>query len=557
MKRFITLLLSLCMTLSLVACGSGVTYDQLDIERMTKEDAQAELGTLLQNVDTNTVDSPILDIYMEEEGTKLSLADISTFDITVQGKGSANIEIATVSEFAGNAPDDWLNIIAKEFNNAGFEVNGQKASVTIRNISAGEAVTYISNGAYEPNMYIPSNYAWGKMLEASGVGVTKLEDRIAGNTAGILMSEDVYEAFHEKYKDDTVSNIIKAANAGDIIFAYTNPYTSSTGLNMLTAMLHDFDKADPLSAKASEALLEYQKSSPPVAYTTGVLRTQASRGIIDAMVMEEQAYINTPELRDYKFIPFGIRHDHPIYTFDWNTDTQDEVARMFTDYCLTEKSQKLASEKGFNRNDSYKSQDTGLTGTGYLTAQSIWKQNKNGGKPIVAVFIADTSGSMGGEPLASLQSSLIATAPFISDVHYVGLVSYSDDVTINLPIEQFNNKHRAYFSGEVKNLVATGGTATFDAVLVGLDMLEKKLEEMPDATPLLFLLTDGDTTSGYKLDRVESVVAGLSVPVYTIAYNYSNTSDLERLSSINEAASIKADSTDIVNQLRNLFNTQL
>ena len=81
--------------------------------------------------------------------------------------------------------------------------------------------------------------------------------------------------------------------------------------------------------------------------------------------------------------------------------------------------------------------------------------------------------------------------------------------TINLPIEQFNNKHRAYFSGEVKNLVATGGTATFDAVLVGLDMLEKKLEEMPDATPLLFLLTDGDTTSGYRLDRVESVVAGI------------------------------------------------
>lgn len=42
-----------------------------------------------------------------------------------------------------------------------------------------------------------------------------------------------------------------------------------------------------------------------------------------------------------------------------------------------------------------------------------------------------------------------------------------------------------------------------------------------------------------------------------IAYNYNNTGELDKLSEINEAAVIKADSDDIVNQLRNLFNVQM
>ena len=559
MKKIFKSVGLIILAIALTACGSvdSVRGERTDYKALSKEDAKVEIENLLTEVSVHTVENPTLDIYMDEEGEKLALADISTFDLPVEGQGQINIEIAAATELSQSAPDDWINIVAEKFNRERFTVDGKTVSVSVRAINSGEVVTYINAGAYEPNVFIPSNYAWGKMLEASGVGVTKLTDRIAGNTAGILMKEDAYETFIEKYKEATVSNILAAANAGDLVFAYTNPYTSSTGLNALTSMLYEFDSEDPLSNKASEALLEYQKNSPPVAYNTSVLRNQASKGLVDVMVMEEQAYINTPELRDYEFIPFGIRHDHPVYTFGWNTDEQNQAAQLFTDFCMNDNNQKLATEKGFNRNDSYESKDTGLTGTEYFTAQSIWKQNKNGGKPIVAVFVADTSGSMSGEPLATLQESLISTIPYISDGHYVGLVSYESDVTINLPIEEFNSKQRAYFSGEVKNMVSTGGTATYDAVLVALDMLEKKMQEVPDAMPLLFLLTDGERTSGYSLDRIAPIVLGMEVPVYSIAYNYSSMDELIELSNLNEAASIRADSYDIVNHLRNLFSTQL
>jgi Ca-activated chloride channel family protein len=74
---------------------------------------------------------------------------------------------------------------------------------------------------------------------------------------------------------------------------------------------------------------------------------------------------------------------------------------------------------------------------------------------------------------------------------------------------------------------------------------------------MLFLLTDGIQNQGYELSRITGIVGGLGIPVYCIAYNYNDNGELETLSGINEAATIKAGSDDIVNQLRNLFNVQL
>ena len=557
-KKVLAAVLSATLAAGLLTGCGGVRSENDDrVNALSPDDAKTEMATLLKKVKVKEVSDPILDIYSEDVSEADALADIDTFPITVEGRGQINIEVAAATEMSADAPDDWMNVVAKNFNKEGYTIGGKSVSVSVRKITSGEAVTYMNAGAYEPQVFAPSNFAWGEMLKASGIGITKIEDRIAGNTAGILIKKDVYDKFIEKYKEATVGNVLKASNAGDLTFAYTNPYTSSTGLNILTAMLKSFDEGNPLSDTASAELMEYQKTSPPVAYTTAVLRNSAKKGIINAMVMEEQAYVNTPELKDFVYIPAGIRHDHPIYTFDWDTDDEQEAARMFVEYCKNDKSQKLATEKGFNLHDDYQAQDPGLNGAGYLSAQKLWKQNKNGGKPIIAVFVADVSGSMDGEPLNALKSSLINASSYIGSDHYIGLVSYASDVTINLPIEQFDATQRAYFAGEVKNLSAVGGTATYDAVLVAMNMLQEKAKEIPDAKMMLFVLTDGDQNEGWSLNRVTGIVGGLQIPVYTIGYNYTNTDDLERLSNINEAALIKAGSDDIANQIRNLFNVQL
>lgn len=454
-------------------------------------------------------------------------------------------------------PDDLINVLAKEFNNSRAEINGKTVSVSVRKIASGEVVTYMAEGAYRPDVYIPSSYALGEMLEASGFNIIKLTDRMAGNTAGILMEKNTYSDFVAKYGDVTVDKVLEASLAGDLTFAYTNPYTSATGLNILATMLHSFDNNNPLSSTAAQKLLDYQKQSPPVAYTTGVLRTQAAKGIIKAMVMEEQAYHNTPELRDYVYTPAGIRHDHPVYTFDYVSSEKQEAAKLFVEYCLSSEAQKTASSKGFNLHNDYRGQSAGLDGTGYLAAQKIWKANKDGGKPIIAVFVADVSGSMSGGPLNALKDSLISTASYIKSDNYVGLVSFSDDVYINLQIDQFNETQRAYFSGAVKALTAGGNTATYDAVLVALNLLRAKATEVPDAKLMLFVLSDGECNRGYALSKITNIVGGMKVPIYTIGYNLQDSSSLKKLSEVNEAALINAQTDDIVNQLRNLFNVQL
>ena len=555
-KRFFAAALAAVLAFSLAGCGGSEVRTEGE-KKMSYDDASSELSSLMKKINVKTIQNPTLDIYMSETSKADALDDIRTVPVTVRGNGDIDIDVAAATEMIADAPDDWMIAVAKDFNREGFKINGRTVSVSVRKITSGEAVTYMIDGGYEPQVFAPSNYAWGDMLKASGIDIIKIADRIAGNTAGILIQKDVYDKFIEKYKEATVGNVLDATINGDLVFAYTNPYTSSTGLNILTAMLKSFDEDDPLSDNAAQKLIEYQRSSPPVAYTTAVLRQSAAKGVINAMVMEEQAYVNTPELKSFQYIPAGIRHDHPVYTFEWASKEEQEAAKLFTEYCQNEENQALATEKGFNRHDDYEGQDPGMTGTDFLNAQKIWKQKKNGGKPIVAVFVSDISGSMDGEPLNALKRSLINGSEYIGSENYIGLVSYSSSVTVNLPIKEFDATQRAYFSGEVKSLSAGGTTATYDAVLVALDMLKNKAAEVPDAKLMLFVLTDGEQNEGYSLERITGIVGGLEVPVYTIAYNYSDNGELETLSGINEAACIKAESSDIANQLRNLFNVQI
>lgn len=572
MKKTVALLLAALMcAAALTGCGpmdSAISMGE-KAPALTVAEAGKELESLLTKVTRTDIENPALDIYMDEIGEAAALADISTFDIAEHGAGQVNIEIAAATELSSEAPDDWLVVVARNFNREKLTVNGKTVSVTIRTITSGEILTYLAAGAYQPQAAVFSNEAWGLMAEASGIGLEKIRDRIAGNTAGVLISKEASEKVQAQYGSTDFDTIIRAALETELlVFGYPNPYTSSTGLNGLACMLEAFDPSDPLSAKASATLSEYQRTAPPVAYTTAVLRNQAKKGIIDAMLMEEQAYINTPELSDYIYIPFGVRHDHPFYVFDWDTQDQKDAAELFAEYCLSDQSQKLATDKGFNRHDDYKPAKP-MSGQQYLTAQSLWKQNKSGGRRTAAVFIADTSGSMKGEPLASLQESVVAALPYIGSENYVGLVSYNTDVTVNLSmleedgngkvvgVKPFDDRQRAYFSGEMKNLQAAGSTSTYDAVLVGLDMINKAQKIDPDVVPIIVLLTDGQAQSGYTLSRITSIVEGMRVPVYCIAYNYDSGGELETLAGINEASTVKADTDDVVNQLRNLFNTQL
>ena len=553
MKKYAALALILTLlTMILSGCGGS------ENTTLTADQAHETMNALLTKVNVSTV--PLRLDISETETTSAAdqLPDISNYPLSVTGDGVVDVEIVASTEKAGTNMDGWLNLEAENFNKAGYALNGQKVSVSIRPIASGLATEYITTGKYIPPAFSPTNELWAEMLTASNVPYELTVKRLAGNTAGILMSKKAYSDFTAKYGDVTLDKILNAVLDGNLLLGYTNPYASSTGLNILTAMLQAFDPADPLSAKAVEKLQAFQAQVPPVAYTTAQMRESAKKGVLDAMIMEYQAFSSEPTLSDYVFTPFGVRHDSPVYAMGGITEDQKAALKMFTDFCLQSQAQADAKRYGFNALDDYPGQTLNLNGAQLFAAQKVWKENKDGGQPVVAVFVADVSGSMDGTPLTELKESLLNASQYIGEGNYVGLVSYDDSVYVNLPIGEFTGKQKAYFNGAVKDLAAGGGTATYDAVLEGIKLLLDKKAELPNAKLMLFVLSDGAQNRGFSLEQVSPTVQGLSIPVHTIGYgDGADMSGLTALSNINEASSTKADESNVVYNLRNIFNSQI
>ena len=528
-------------------------------EQITTEKAEQTLSNLLGSIKVETVTArksaiSDTDILSDEQ----ELPDIKSYPLSVTGRGEINVEIFSSPEKAGTGTDGWLNEVAERFNNEMKTVNGKTVSVSVRSVSSGLALDYIKSGKYVPEALSPSNEFWGSMLNAGGVKTTLIEKKLCGNVAGILLSKEKHNDMVSKYGSVNMKTVAEATQSGDLLMGYTNPFVSSTGLNFLINTLYTYDADDILSQTAADGFRTFQENVPLVSYNTLQMRNAAESGSLDAMVMEYQLYVNDPTLKNnYIFTPFGVRHDNPLYAIGDLSKDKTDALKLFAQYCLSSESQSYASECGFNQNEKYISElPDNISGDKLLSAQKFYKENKNSGRPIVAVFVADISGSMIGEPINALKTSLINSMQYINKSNYVGLVSFSNKVNINLPIEKFDLNQQAYFKGAVEDLAANGSTATYDAVIVALDMINKAKEQHPEAKPMIFLLSDGEQNKGYSLNEIEPVVSAYGVPIYTIGYN-ANIDALKKISEINEAATINAASDDIIYQLKNLFNSEM
>lgn len=531
---------------------------------ITAEDAAESLNRYVdRKVNYKTKDNPIKGtVDLETATLEDELPSIDIYPFKVKGTGEIDIEIFSSPEKAGaenstgsdEKTNTWLIEVVKDFNKAGYTIDGKSVSFSLRSVSSGVMVDYISSGVYIPDGISPSNEDWISMLEAKGIELKQEAKSLVQNTAGLVLKKDVYDRIMKEYGSVNIDTVVEATVDGNLAMGYTNPYASSTGLNFLMTSLYCFDSNNPLSDEAIAGFQSFQANVPVVSYNTVQMQGAINSGVLEAMILEYQVYVNSPELRNYEFVPFGIRHDNPLYSIGTMSSEKQKAFEMFAEFAAKEEYQKSAKAYGFGGNPDYVSEVPQTSGNVLLDAQQIWKDEKDGDQEIVAVFIVDRSGSVDGAPLDEMKASLINAGQYIKSDAYVGLVSYSSSVMVNLPIGQFDLNQRAYFNGEVSNFTAGGGTATFDAIAVGLQMLEEARADHPDAKFMLFVLSDGNSDGSLK--SVRGFIENLNVPVYTIGYN-ANVEALKEISSINEAASINADTEDIIYKLKSLFNAQM
>ncbi len=493
--------------------------------------------------------------YSDEDTTFQELPELSNESIVVPETGSNYAEIFASSEKTGSGRDGFLREMAAKYNSEGIEVNGSPASVRLRTVASGQQVDYVASGKYIPDGVSPSNDLFIKMMDAKGVNVTEISNSIVENYAGIAMPKKVYNNIKEQYGSVDVQTIAQATADDFITMGYTNPFSSAAGMNFLVTLLDSYDSGSILSDKAAEGFSTFQANIPFVSMTTGQMRKAAERGTFDAFVSEYQTYRSDSALsQKYVFVPYGYPHNNPLVSVNEEQDKQ-AILKSFADYCRAN-GDKLAKEDGFGQTpEGYTPMSYDYSGDDLIAAQKLYKENKDQ-DPIICVFVADVSGSMDGEPLNMLKASLINSMQYINVDNYIGLVSYSDDVTIELEADKFDMSQQSLFKGTVESLSANGNTATFDAVCVAMDMVEKKLAEVGDAKPMVFVLSDGETNTGYELGDISGVVSGLKIPVYTICYN-GDIAAMEELSNINEGVNINADTDDVTYQLRQLFNAGL
>jgi Ca-activated chloride channel homolog len=548
---------AIALVLVTVSCGSGG-----DDEPLEPDQAASQLADLADDIDW--IDAPVTRSASVPPPTGADLAatlpPIDEFEIVVPAPAGADevVEIFASTEKSGEGTDGWMTEVARAFNDEGVTLaDGSTAAVEIRRIPSGTGYQFIARGDDLPEAFSPSNQLW---IEMAGEfeEMTPIREQMVPNVAGIVMKTDTADELQAAYGELTAAAVVDAVIAGDLVMGYTDPFASSTGLNFLLTVLDtiaDGDEARITSPDVASVFEQFQRQVPFVALTTLQIResVENDNGTLDAFVMEYQTYVNTDSLSSgFEFVPFGVRHDNPLYGVGTLSAAQTETLEAFAAFAEQPEQLADAADAGFDP-PPYESDVVVPSGSTLIDVQGVWKDKKDGGRPVATVFVVDVSGSMEGTRIQSVQTAMLSAREFIKPETRVGVVEFSDVAMQRLPIADFDLGQQARYAALAEDLSPGGGTAMYDGIVLGLSMLEAEVAANPDIKPILVVLSDGETTDGLTFDQVDDVIAGLGIPVYTVGFE-ADLDELGRLSSLVEAASIDASEQDVEFKIAALFN---
>ncbi len=541
------------------ACGSVGTQSSEPLDPAGASQRLDELADQIGWVDNQVTRSASIP---PPTGANLSntLPDIDQFEIKVAAPSSADevVEIWASTEKSGDDTDGWMTEVVTAFNNAGITLaDGTTVGVDLRRIASGTAYQYIARGQELPEAFAPSNQLWVEMA-GEFQAMTEVRPRLVDNVAGIVMKNETADELRASYGDLSAENLVDAVIAGDLVMGYTDPFASSTGLNFLLTVLDSIaggDEAQLTSPDVASVFEQFQRQVPFVALTTLQMRDSVENdtGTLDTFVMEWQTYTNTDSLQSgFEFIPFGPRHDNPLYAVGDLSSDQSEALELFAQFAEAPEYQDLAVEFGFDP-PAYTPTVEVPSGATLIDVQNVWKDKKDGGRPVATVFVVDVSGSMEGTRIQSVREAMVSAREFIKPATSVGVVEFNDTAMKRLDIAEFDLNQQGRYAAIAEDLSPGGGTAMYDGIVLGLKMLEDQRATDPDLKTLLVVLTDGETTDGLRFEDVDQMVAGLRIPIYTVGFE-ADLEELGRVSSLVEAASIDASEDDVEFKIAALFN---
>jgi Ca-activated chloride channel family protein len=178
--------------------------------------------------------------------------------------------------------------------------------------------------------------------------------------------------------------------------------------------------------------------------------------------------------------------------------------------------------------------------------QNVWWYTK---RPTNVYLVVDTSGSMGGEKLASTQEALESFVTHIrGDRDQLGLIEFGSGVKSMEPLQPLDDARRRALIGQIREMEASGDTALLDAVRRAYDNLQETAD--PEAINAIVAMTDGrENASGSSIADLEwrfEQETDVRVVVFAIAFGRDADDDLlQRIADAGEGQFRRADETDI------------
>lgn len=431
----------------------------------------------------------------------------------------------------------WLTDVVYEFNQSSKKIEDRQIIVKLWRIPSGLAYQYIASGKYRPQAFTPSNRLWGKMLSARGIELDIINKGLASNLAGIAIKKDIWD---EKIGTiNEVDDLVDFVLTSELDVGSVDPHQSSTGLNFLISSLMSLSKynTDDIFIEDNlEKLKNFEKQSDLRKTTIESVAAQ-NKAIAnnDIFFIEYQSYLKSlGNVGDYVFVPFGFPHDNPLYVINGNvTPEQLEALRLFSDFASEPENQNKAVKAGFGARPSMHTIDPTLdladmpNGKDILDAQRGWKRVIDNGLPAAAVFLFDVSPSVRGDRLREAKKALENALDFISPKHAIGLVAFSDEIRVLLPVKPFDfepygqrDRFIEAVSPNTNYLTPNGDTAFYDGVAVALDLLAEAKADRPNLLLKLFIFSDGETRNVNENEtlagELEEILEDLSVSRHII-----------------------------------------
>lgn len=375
-----------------------------------------------------------------------------------------------------------------------------------------------------------------------------------------------------------------------VFYGHTDPLISSTGLSTLIAEFYAAARADGFTGRR---LTLEQVEDPEV--QTGVRQIEQLIRHYSSRTTEFKEYIaRGPEYLDFValeendliFINRGLTeyqpperlvalypkegtfwHEHPmgIVTAPWVTQEQQDAARAFVDFVLTPDIQQQVVAQGFRPANSDVAvgfpfvEENGVDPNQPTTVldvpdpeviaaiQQSWALVK---KQADILLVIDTSGSMSNDnKIGQAQEAALAFIEAMESNNRVGLLTFSDDIDLRVPIDDFERVREQLYS-QIRSLRADGGTELYAAVQEAVSIMNAQSDE--SRIRAVVILSDGEDTGELGVS-LQAAISAINVsadelnPVIVVPVAYGADADIQTLNAIARASNTSVQSGDPAN----------